>query len=142
MDNSIYYSHIPFFFYEPLPARMTPMLFILLPPPFIGFVSYTGLIGEIDIFARVLYYVGLFLSILLLSNILRFMKVPFSISSWAYSFPVAALTIATAKMSGFFPNPFFITLTRVLLVLVTLLLAWLVVRTIKATINQEICIPE
>lgn len=130
------------FFYEPLPPRMIPMLFILLPPPFIGFVSYTSLIGGVDSFARVLYYVGLFLSILLLSNIVRFMKVPFSLSSWAYSFPVAAFTIATAKMSIFFPNVFFITLTPILLGLVTLLITWLVVRTIKAIIKQEICTPE
>lgn len=130
------------FFYEPLPARIFPMLFILLPPPFIGFVSYTSLTGEIDGFARILYYVGLFLTVLLLSNIFRFIKIPFSVSSWAYSFPVAALAIATAKMSGFFPNFFFITLTPILLFLVTLLLASLVVRTIQAIVKQEICVPE
>lgn len=130
------------FFYEPLPVRMVPMLLILLPPPFIGFVSYSTLIGGVDSFARVLYYVGLFLTLLLLSNIVRFIKIPFSISSWAYSFPVAAVTIATAKMSGYFPNVFFKALTQVLLVIVTILLGWLVFRTIKAIINQEICTPE
>lgn len=130
------------FFYEQLPPRMTPMLFILLPPPFIGFVSYTTLIGEFDIFARILYYVGLFLSLLLLANIGRFLKIPFSITSWAYSFPIAAFTIATAKVHLFLPNTFFSALTNILLLIVTLLLCWLVVRTVKAVSNQEIFLPE
>jgi len=130
------------FFHEPLPARLTPMLFILLAPPSVGFVSYTNLVGELDVFARVIYYVGLFLCLVLVSNILRFAKVPFFISSWAYSFPLAALTIATAKMSGFVPTTFFNALSGLLLTLVTLLLSWLVVRTTKAILNDEICVPE
>lgn len=130
------------FFHEPLPARLTPMLFILLAPPSVGFVSYTNLVGELDVFARVIYYVGLFLCLVLVSNILRFAKVPFFISSWAYSFPLAALTIATAKMSGFVPTTFFNALSGLLLTLVTLLLSWLVIRTIKAILNDEICVPE
>lgn len=130
------------FFHEPLPERMTPMLFILLAPPSVGFVSYTNLIGEVDVFARVLYFSALFMSMVLFSNIVRFVKVPFFVSSWAYSFPVAALTAATAKMSEFFPNLFYQTLTIILLVTVTVLLTWLVYRTIVAINNDEIFKPE
>ncbi len=130
------------FFHEVLPARMTPMLFILLAPPSVGFISYTNLTGNIDAFAHVLYYIALFLGLLLFSNIARFMKVPFFISSWAYSFPVASLTIATAKMSGFVPNTFFITLKYLLLILVSVLLLWLIIKTLKAIISNQICLPE
>jgi tellurite resistance protein len=130
------------FFHEPLPARMTPMLFILLAPPSIGFVSYTDLIGGVDVFARVLYYFALFLALLLFSNIARFMKVPFFISSWAYSFPLAALTIATAKMNALHPSFLIKLLSLVLLILLTLLLAWLIVRTLRAIMRNEICVPE
>ncbi|MBO0505884.1 SLAC1 anion channel family protein [Aeromonas veronii] len=65
------------FFHEPLPARMTPMLFILLAPPSVGFVSYIGMVGELDAFARIIYYMALFLGLLLAMNIFRFLKVPF-----------------------------------------------------------------
>ncbi|PJC88140.1 C4-dicarboxylate ABC transporter [Vibrio sp. HA2012] len=130
------------FFHEPLPARLTPMLFILLAPPSVGLVSYTSLVGEIDIFARVLYYIALFLGILLFSNIIRFMKVPFFISSWAYSFPVASLTIATTKMSGFIPGTFFSVLKYLLLALVSVLLFWLIIRTANAIVKKQICLPE
>jgi tellurite resistance protein len=130
------------FFHDPLPARLTPMLFILLAPPSVGFVSYTNLTGEADVFARVLYYIGLFLGVLLFSNIIRFMRVPFFISSWAYSFPVAALTIATAKMAGFVPGMFFSMLKFILLALVSALLIWLIIKTLKAIANKQICQPE
>jgi tellurite resistance protein len=70
------------------------------------------------------------------------MRVPFFISSWAYSFPVAALTIATAKMAGFVPGMFFSMLKFILLALVSALLIWLIIKTLKAIANKQICQPE
>ena len=130
------------FFHEPLPARMTPMLFILLAPPSVGFVSYTGLVGGLDNFARVIYYIALFLGLLLALNMFRFIKVPFYISSWAYSFPLAALTIASMKMFHFTASPFFQFISILLLCLLTVLLVWLVVRTVKSIFGAELCRPE
>ena len=130
------------FFHEPLPARMTPMLFILLAPPSVGFISYIGMVGELDVFARIIYYMALFLGLLLAMNIFRFLKVPFFISSWAYSFPLAALTIATMKMTHLTSSLFFQALSGVLLCLLTVLLSWLVVRTVKAVFAAELCRPE
>lgn len=130
------------FFHDPLPPKLVPMLFILLAPPSVGFVSYTSLVGEIDVFARILFYVALFLALLLTINLQRFMKIPFFISSWAYSFPIAALTIATAKMSHFTQSLVFIGLSKLMLCVLTLLLAWLVVRTIRAIKAKAICQPE
>jgi tellurite resistance protein len=130
------------FFHEPLSARMTPMLFILLAPPSVGFVSYIGMVGELDVFARIIYYMALFLGLLLAMNIFRFLKVPFFISSWAYSFPLAALTIATMKMTHLTSSLFFQSLSGVLLCLLTVLLSWLVVRTVKAVFAAELCRPE
>ena len=130
------------FFHEPLPARMTPMLFILLAPPSVGFISYTSMVGELDAFARIIYYIALFLSLLLAMNIFRFIKVPFFISSWAYSFPVAALTVATIKMAHLTSSLFFQTISVVLLCMLTGLLLWLVTRTVKAIFAAEFCRPE
>lgn len=130
------------FFHEPLPARLTPMLFILLAPPSVGFVSYSGLVGGLDNFGRVLYYIALFLSLLLFSNVLRFIRPPFFLSSWAYSFPVAALTIATKKMFMFTALPLFNLLFMALISILSLLVLWLVVRTCKAVIAGELCRPE
>nr|WP_208767168.1 SLAC1 anion channel family protein [Vibrio cidicii] len=39
-------------FHEALPARFKPMLFILLAPPSIGFVSYSSLVSRVDRFFK------------------------------------------------------------------------------------------
>lgn len=130
------------FFHEPLPARLTPMLFILLAPPSIGFISYSALTGGLDNTSRILYYIALFLSMLLLSNILRFIRIPFFISSWAYSFPLAALTIATTKMGHLLQSFWFDMFAKILLAFLSLLLLWLVVQTVKAIAGKKLCQPE
>lgn len=130
------------FFHEPLPVRLTPTLFILLAPPSVGFIAYVNLTGEVDAFARVLYYTALFLALLLASNALRFLRVPFFVSAWAYSFPLAALTLATLVMSAHLPDSGFALLGFGLLALLTLVLAVLAARTLVAVWRREICAPE
>jgi len=130
------------FFHEQLPPKLFPMLFILLAPPTVGFVSYTNLIGGLDNFARILYYIGLFLAILLTINIVKFARLPFFLTSWAYSFPLASLTIATIKLSHLTHNSGLMIFGQWLLFGVTVLIAWLVLNTIKAIKADKICVPE
>ena len=130
------------FFHEPLPARLTPTLFILLAPPSVGFIAYLQLNENLDAFARILYYTALFLALLLASNALRFLRTPFFISAWAYSFPLAALTIATLVMSARQPGPAFTLLGLGLLTIVSLVVATLAVKTLIAASRRQICVPE
>ncbi len=130
------------FFHEPLPVRLTPTLFILLAPPSVGFIAYLQLSNGLDAFARILYYTALFLALLLASNAVRFLRTPFFISAWAYSFPLAALTIATLVMSTRQPGPIFTLLGLGFLTLVSLVVAALTVRTLVAVGRRQICAPE
>lgn len=130
------------FFHEPLPQRMTPTLFILLAPPSVGFVAYTSLIGGLDQGARVLYYSALFLALLLANNAARFWRTPFFLSSWAFSFPLAALAIASARMAQLGQLPLLNRLAQGLLLLLTLIVLWLVARTLMAVRQQQICVAE
>jgi tellurite resistance protein len=130
------------FFHDPLPARLAPTLFILIAPPAVGFLSYVSLIDGVDAFARILYFSALFLTLLLASSALRFFRLPFFISAWAYSFPLAAMTIATFEMSVRSGAGFYGGLAGGLLALLTLLLALLVVKTIGAALQHRICVPE
>lgn len=130
------------FFHDPLPERLTPTLFILIAPPAVGFIAWVKLNGgDIDAFARILYYVALFLTLLLASNALRFFRVRFFLSAWAYSFPLAAMTIATLvmaeKLGGFFTP-----LGGLLLAVLTLVLLLLTGRTLLGIKRGEICQPE
>lgn len=130
------------FFYDKLTSSAYPFLVILLAPPSIGFISYTNLIEGIDVFARVLFYIALFLSILLSTRLNVFLKLPFFLSSWAYSFPLASLTVATFKMSHLLQSTVLEVLGQVLLIFVTLVIACLVFNTFNAIRKNKICIPE
>ncbi len=130
------------FFHAPLALRLTPTLFILLAPPSVGFVAWSGLVGGLDAFGRVLYYTALFLALLLVSNAIRFFKLPFFVSAWAYSFPLAALSTATLRMAELGAGAFFAMLGGVLLILTTGVIGLLAARTIQAILRQEIGHPE
>jgi tellurite resistance protein len=120
-------------FHSPLPEKLMPTFFIFIAPPAVGFVSYLALTGELDPFARVLYHTALFLTVLLLVQIPRFSRVVFGLSWWAYSFPLAAVTVASALMFAHTGASLFRTVTLVLLALLVVLVAVLVVRTAAAT---------
>lgn len=129
-------------FHDPIPARLLPTLFILIAPPAVGFAAYIQLTGELDSFGRFLYYAGLFLTILLFTQIKRFLELPFFLSWWAYSFPIAAITIATLVMYDLTQKTGFMWLGGLFLVMITFLVGLLLVRTGMAISNKEICAEE
>lgn len=121
-------------FVSPLPSKLLPTLFIILVPPALAFSSYVRLSG-IDNFAKVLYYFAMFIFILLIAQIRTFIKVKFSYAWWAYSFPMASITIATSifyNQTGFalYKPVFFF-----LLLLLTALILLLITYTLKSIIK-------
>ena len=129
-------------FHQPLPGKLLPTLFILIAPPAIGFISYVKLNGDVDIFARVLYYAALFLTLLLFTQLPRFTKIKFFLSWWAYSFPMAAITIATMLMFEKTGHIWFKFAGYGLLGIITLLMSFLLFKTVNAIRMQGICVDE
>lgn len=126
-------------FHDPIPERLLPTLFILIAPPAVGFIAYRGLNGGvIDNFAHVLYYTAMFLVLLLFSQINYFRKLPFFVSWWAYSFPLAAFTVGTLIMFEHQGSVFYQALSLVMLVLVSVLLGLLIYKTIRSAISGEL----
>lgn len=130
------------FFHAPLPERLAPTLFILIAPPAVGCIAWFALTGEVDAFARVLYYGALAFTLLLASNAARFVKARFFLSAWAYSFPLAAMTIATLLMSREVGGVGFEWIALVLLAVLTVVVVLLLVRTVLAISRREICVEE
>jgi len=130
------------FFHVPLPERLMPTLFILIAPPAAGFISYFNLTGSIDAFARILYHTALMLTLLLAADAMRFLTAKFFLSSWAYSFPLAAMTIATLVMTQQLGGWAFEWMSIILLGVLTLVVAALFVRTLVAVAQREICVEE
>lgn len=129
-------------FHGSLPERLVPTLFILIAPPAVGCISYIKLTGQADTFAHVLYHAGLFFTLLLLVQIPRFMRIKFFLSWWAYSFPLAAITVASLAMFEHTNDVFFLRIAGVLLAIVSLVIAGLFARTVLAVLRKEICVEE
>ncbi|MEI7763392.1 MAG: C4-dicarboxylate ABC transporter [Comamonadaceae bacterium] len=132
-----------FFFHPMLPGKLVPTLFILLAPPAVGFIAWVKLHnGVIDDVARILYYFALFTTMLLFSQMKHFVKLTFALPWWAYSFPMAAMTIASTVMLEKVGGIFFAVLVPALMTLLLLLVSMLVVRTLLAMKRGQICVPE
>jgi tellurite resistance protein len=125
------------FFAEPLPERMRPLLFILIPPPAIGFLSYVLLTDKLDAAAHVLYGFGAFLTLLLLSQARQFIRLPFFMSWWGYTFPLAAITVATLAMAERTGLGMYRGAGAALLILATTVIGWVFVRTVMAFVRGE-----
>jgi tellurite resistance protein len=129
-------------FHASLPERLMPTLFILIAPPAVGFISYVKLTGEVDAFANILYYSALFFTLLLFSQVRHFANLKFFLSWWAYSFPLAAITIASLVMFEQNGGTLFLRLAGVLLGIATVVITGLLVRTAIAVKRQQICVEE
>lgn len=129
-------------FHHPLPRKLIPTMFILFAPPAIAFIAYTKLINGLDPFGRILYYGALFLAIVIFLQVKKYVKLEFFISWWAYTFPTAALTIATTLMYHETTISFFKHLAIILLLLLTAIIIITTAKTIIAIRKKEICIEE
>lgn len=131
------------FFHPPMMKVLEPTLFILIAPPAVGFISYMSLQGMAGVneFARILYYIALFLTLLLFTQTPRFMKVPFALSWWAYTFPIAAITIASFIMYEQLEYEIFSYIAGFLLSVLAALIMHLTVKTLLAVKNKKLCVP-
>ena len=130
-------------FHDTLVDRMRPTLFILLAPPAVGFVSYLSLNGmTLDALARVLYFTALFLALLLGTNAIKFLKLPFFISGWAYSFPIATMTIASFEMVQLTRLFAYLAIAWGLLALLTVVVLYLAYKTLAALFAGKLLAPE
>ncbi|OUD13751.1 SLAC1 anion channel family protein [Thioflexithrix psekupsensis] len=129
-------------FHHQLVEKFMPTLFIFIAPPAIGFVAYVKMVGQLDLTGQLLYNVGLFFTLLLFFMYKNFTRLKFFISWWAFTFPMAAMTIATIVRYQLTQQPFFEFLSYILLILSTLIITTVAVRTIQHIIKGEICVVE
>ncbi len=130
-------------FHDPLPARLLPTLVILMAPPAVALLGWLQLNGgEIDAFARMLYYASLFLAAVVALQVPGFARLPFALSWWALSFPVAALTLATLRYGALTGSTAHDALGLGFLSLLVVVVAGLALRTLRAAARDEICVPE
>ncbi len=87
-------------FHHPLVDKLVPTLLIFIAPSSIAALAYYQLTGQRNPTVIFFYCSAFFFFILLLFLIDFFFKIKFDLSWWAYTFPLAAFSIATLFMSG------------------------------------------
>ena len=130
-------------FHHQLVKKLIPTFFIFIAPPAVAFISYFKITnGSIDMLSMFLYFVSLFTLILLLFMIRMYDTKEFFISWWAYTFPLAAITIATLMLEMAFHNNFTFIASWFLILLSSFVVGFVAYRTLVACKAQIICISE
>lgn len=129
-------------FHKPVPSKMIPTFFILMAPPAIGFISYVKLNGSVDNFATGLYSLAIFLFLFLCAQWRLFRSIHFYLSWWAYSFPLAALDLATVLYFHKTGEPLLETMSIGFFYALIVIIALLVFNTLKSMSKGQICVED
>lgn len=129
-------------FFKTMPKKFMPTLFILLAPPAVAFISYIRITQSYDLIAQAFLMLTYFILILLLFLIKVYKNMPFFLSWWAYSFPLASFTIASIvafQLTDYFLFKIVSLLGLSSLIIVVLFTSYHTIINIK---NKKICIKE
>ncbi|MDR9498194.1 MAG: SLAC1 anion channel family protein [Hydrogenovibrio sp.] len=131
-------------FHPALMPKMLPTLFIFIAPPAIGFVSYMTLQSplHLSLFGMTLYSLALFMLLLMLASLPKFQKLPFALSWWAYTFPIAAFAMASLAMHRATLDEGYFWLAAIMVVLLALYCLKLLAMTFRAMKQQKLCQPD
>jgi tellurite resistance protein len=123
--------------HDPMAAAMTPSLLILIAPFEVGFLAYVNMTQSFDMLASILFYFGLFLFTVLFFKASN-RSIPFGTTWWAISFPLAVLSNATLKYAIYLNTWPMKGIAAIILILVTVVIAALFIRTINHLINGKL----
>jgi tellurite resistance protein len=129
-------------FHAQLPEKFIPTFFILLAPPAVGFISYIRLTASWDTFSIFLLFMAYFFVALLAVMYKSFTKLKFFISWWAFTFPLAATSIASVVAFQVTHMLFFKITAWVLLISAIVAIAIVAWYTYVHIRKGEICIKE
>ncbi len=129
-------------FHHQLPAKFMPTLFIFIAPPAVAFIAYYAISGHYDLFAQFLYSLALFFTLLILFMYKNFLGLQYFLSWWAFTFPLAAMTVATQLSYQLTHASLFLYFSYFMLILTTLVIALVAWRTFEHMLKGEICVVE
>ncbi len=130
-------------FHHQLAGKFIPTLFIFIAPPAIAFIAYVKMNGgQFDMFASSLYNLALFFTFLLLFMYKNFLNLKFFISWWAFTFPLTAVTIASMLAYKLTHIAMYSYFGYFFMLMATLVILFVAIRTIQHMFMGEICIEE
>lgn len=87
----------------PLPARLRPSVVIFLAPPAVGAFSLAALLGEFGPASLAILGLGVFMALVLVALAREFLRAPFAMSWWGWTFPSAAFCTALQQAARAHP---------------------------------------
>ncbi len=130
-------------FHHQLAVKFMPTLFIFIAPPAVGFIAYVKMNGgDFDMFASFLYNLGLFFTLLLFFMYKNFVGLKFFISWWAFTFPLAAITIASMLVFKLTSIVMYKYLAFLFMFVLTVVILLVTIVTIQNMLKGEVCIQE
>lgn len=127
----------------PLPDKLLPTLAIFSAPPAVIGLSWAALTEHPgDPVARILYSATVMFVVLLLAQAPRLARLPFGLPWWAYTFPLAAATVAAVAAAGSLPGAAYDVIAATLLTVSTVVVILVAALTLRAVARHEICVPE
>jgi tellurite resistance protein len=127
----------------PLPAKLLPTLAIFIAPPAVAMLSWQALTGETrDPVSRILHSVAVMFTLLLIAQVARLHTIPFAVTYWAYSFPLAAVATASIAMAAALESTVYDVLAVFLLGLTTLVVTVVGALTLRALARGTLLGPE
>jgi tellurite resistance protein len=125
----------------PLPARLAPSWFITLVPPSIGGLSLLQLDAPLTL-VWMAWGIGVFFLILASTQVNIIREQPFSMANWGMSFPLAAFTSLTLRMTQA-PGGAWLQMPATLLLAITsLLILSLTLSTWRGLRHGQLLVPE
>jgi tellurite resistance protein len=129
-------------FHDPMPGKMVPTLMILVAPPAVAFTAWLRLEGEVGPFGHFLLSAGYIFALLVATQAAKLRGLPFALSWWALSFPIAALSIASFGYAHAAASEAHRWIGAGLLALLVVVIFGLIIRTAMAVRAGAICVPE
>ncbi|XP_042504452.1 S-type anion channel SLAH3-like [Macadamia integrifolia] len=115
---------------DTLPKELHPVFFLFIAVPSVVSIAWALIQGVFDYGARIPYFISLFLYFTLAVRINFFRGFRFSLTWWAYTFPVTGVSIATVAYSDEVTNLF----TQILTVVLSSISALVVIAMLSTTI--------
>lgn len=126
-------------FEAPMPPALQPSLMILVAPFAVGMSTYVATTGQMDLFARSLYVLAMFMLVVLLGRLRHLPQCcPFRVAWWAVSFPLAASAVAALKYAEAEPSAPAEGIALLLVALSTIVILWLLIRTTLGVLRGEL----
>ncbi|RXK00929.1 C4-dicarboxylate ABC transporter [Arcobacter sp. CECT 8986] len=129
-------------FHTQFAPKFMPTLFILIAPPSVGLIAYFKMTLQIDFFSLVLFNLGLFFTFLLFFMYKNFVKIKFFISWWAFTFPLATITLATSLMYEVTKKDIYQYFSYLFIFVLTAVVLIVAYKTIIHMLKKQICIME